>query len=295
MDGQLPSLNGLRAFEAVARRLSIKDAAQELYVTPGAVSQQLKNLEEQLNCVLVLRKGRSVTLTEEGSYLYPALREAFRQIENATESLMRPTRQILSVTVLPSFATRWLVPRLGQFQKRHPDIDVRISADIRPVDLVAERFDLGIRFGLGQYRGFESDWLMADELFPVCSPELLANGPSLDRPEDLAHHTLLHDDSPRRWKLWKEAMGLAGLNSKAGITFNDASMVVDAAVAGQGVALGRRSLVETELKAGRLVRLWDKAVPHDLAYYLVYPKQTMDRPAAAAFRQWLLDTAQQGL
>ena len=291
MDGTLPSLNGLRAFEAAARHLSIKDAAAELFVTPAAVSQQIKNLEDSLETPLLIRRTRAIELTDAGSTLYPVLRDAFRQIEEVTDSLRHPQRQIVTVTVLPSLAARWLVPRLGSFKRVHPEVDVRISAELRPVDLNAERIDLGIRFGMGEYPGLKSEWLMEEELFPVCSPSLLEKGAPLERPEDLAHHTLLHDDSALRWQLWKEAMGLQAIRGQAHMTFNDASLVLDAAIAGQGVALARRALVENDLRSGRLIRLWDSAVAHDLAYYLVYPERNLRRPATAAFRQWLMEEA----
>ena len=288
MNDTPPSLNGLRAFEAVARRLSIKLAAQELFVTPGAVSQQIKTLEETLGCRLLSRGHRSLQLTEDGAYLYPTLREAFRQIDAATANLQQTQRRILTVTVLPSFAARWLVPRLGSFQTDHPEVDVRISAEVRPVDLVAERIDMGIRLGMGVYPGLVSERVLEEVLFPVCSPVLLSKGPPLEKPEDLANHTLLHDDSPYRWQLWKEAVGLGHIEPRAQLTFNDASLVMEAALAGQGVALGRKTLVEEELRAGRLVRLWDLDAPYEFAYYLVYPQEVMERPQAAAFREWIL-------
>ena len=291
MNNVFPSLNGLRAFEAVARRLSIKKAAQELYVTPGAVSQQIKTLEETLGCRLLVRGHRSLRLTEDGAYIYPVLREAFRQIDAATSNLQQSRRRVLTVTVLPSFAARWLVPRLGEFQEIHPEVDVRISAEVRPVDLAAERIDLGIRLGMGVYPGLVSERMLGEVLFPVCSPALLAKGPPLEKPEHLARHTLLHDDSPYRWQLWKEAVGLGHIEPRAQITFNDASLVMAAALAGQGVALGRKTLVEDELRAGRLVRLWDLEAPYEFAYYLVYQAEVMARPQAAAFREWILAAA----
>lgn len=292
MTYQLPPLNGLRAFEAAARLLSFKEAAKELFVTPGAVSQQIKGLEDYLEAPLFLRGSRSITLTEAGRTLQPVLREAFLQISDVTRILLERDRSgPMTISVLPSFAARWLVPRLGRFREKHPDIDVRISATTHLIDFNREDVDLAVRLGLGRWPGLRCDWLMQEDIFPVCSPRLLEGPIPLNDPTDLNAHTLLHDDNPETWRIWLKASGVTGVDASHGVTFNDASMMVQAAERGQGVAMGRRALVEDDLRDGRLVKPFDIVVPFEFAYYVVYPEAYAERVKVAAFREWIIAEA----
>lgn len=299
----LPSLNALRAFEAAARHLSFTRAAAELNVTQTAVSHQIKGLEEQLGVQLFRRLPRGLLLTEEAQRYAPALRAAFEQIAAATEQLSTSRAAgPLTLSTVPSFAAKWLVPRLGRFRDAHPEIDLRISASLRLVDLVREDFDVAIRMGRGDYPGLRVDALFGEVMFPVCSPHLLAGPKPLSRPEDLRHHVLLHDVDvsasaftavPQAWRLWLERAGVQGIDVERGPVFQDSAMLLDAAAEGQGVALGRSALVAADLAAGRLVKPFDISLPFELTYYLVCPEATADRPKIAAFRAWLLAEAQE--
>lgn len=289
---ELPSLNGLRAFETVARRGSVKDAAAELYVTPGAVSQQVKTLEEALGTPLFRRQGTGLALTEAGAALYPVLREAFQSIGGALQRLrMRERSGPLTVSVVPSFAAKWLVPRLGSFRARQPEIDVRISATTQLVDLARDDVDVAIRLGQGDYPGLRTDFLFTEPLFPVCSPLLARGEPPIRVPADLGRHTLLHDESYDGWQMWLALHDVTGVDSRRGPVFSDASMALQAAIAGQGVAMARGELVTTDLAEGRLVRLFDLAIPYRFAYHVVSLPAVAEWPKVAAFREWLLEEA----
>ena len=199
---RLPSLNALRAFEAAGRHLSFTRAAEELHVTQAAVSHQIKSLEEQLGIRMFRRGPRGLLLTDAGQSYLPDVREAFQRLTFATDRLLEDdARGAITVSVLPSFAARWLVPRLTRFRADHPDVEVRVSADDRLADFDRDDVDEAIRYGRGDYPGLKSDRFLSEELFPVCSPDLLARLP-LDRPEDLGRHTLLHDDMRIDWSVW---------------------------------------------------------------------------------------------
>ncbi|MCZ6556912.1 MAG: transcriptional regulator GcvA [SAR324 cluster bacterium] len=288
----LPSLNALRAFEATARHLSFKEAARELYVTPGAVSQQVKALEEALGLILVRRLTRAIELTEAGHTLLATLRDSFQRISETVESLVeRDTTGPLTISVLPSLAAKWLVPRLGRFQARHPDIDVRISASNQFTDFAREDVDLGIRHGLGEYPGLRSDLLLPGELLAVCSPALLKGPLPLKSPRDLRHHTLLHADPRVEWSMWLKTHGVEGVNAGRGPRFSDDGLMLRAAIEGQGVAISSRALVADDLAAGRLVRPFALNLSERFAYFLVCPEATVDRPKIVAFREWILAEA----
>jgi LysR family transcriptional regulator, glycine cleavage system transcriptional activator len=299
----LPPLNALRAFEAAARHLSFTRAAQELNVTQTAISHQIKALEERLGVPLFRRLPRGLLLTEAAQRYAPALRAAFAQIAAATEELSASDAGgALNLSTVPSFAAKWLVPRLGRFRAAHPEIDLRISASLRLVDLEREDFDAAIRMGRGGYRGLRTDALFGEVMFPVCAPHLLAGPKPLQRPEDLRQHVLLHDVDvtssafaavPQAWRLWLERAGVRGIDVERGPVFEDSAMLLDAAAEGQGVALGRSALVAADLAAGRLVKPFDISLPFELTYYLVCPEATADRPKIAAFRAWLLAEAKE--
>jgi LysR family transcriptional regulator, glycine cleavage system transcriptional activator len=289
---RLPPLAALRAFEAAARHLNFTRAAQELHVTQTAISHQIRALEDLLGVKLFRRLARGLVLTEEAQRYLPAVRDAFDRLEAATAELLAGrTEGALTASVLPSFAARWLVPRLGRLRTAHPDIDLRISTSQHLVDFAREDVDMGIRMGRGHYPGLRVDRLFGETLMPVCAPALLEDGQPLRRPEDLGHHVLLHEEDYTGWQLWLNLAGVEGVDARRGPIFTDGAMVVQAAAEGQGVALGRLALAAWDLAAGRLVRPFDVSMPHDLAYYLVCPEATAERPRIAAVRAWLLDEA----
>ena len=289
----LPPLNALRAFDAAARHLSFTRAANELNVTQAAVSHQIKALEERLGIPLFKRMNRALLLTDAGQAYLPAVREAFDGLARATDRLMRRDRGgALTVSVLPSFAAKWLVPRLGRFRARHPEIDVRMSTDHHMVDFARDDVDAGIRYGQGEYAGLDSVRILTDDVIPVCSPALLKGKHPLLHPSDLRHHTLLHDDFRVDWRIWLLSAGVNDVDPERGPAFTDSSMVVQAAVEGQGVALARSVLADADLRAGRLVKPFDVSVPARWAYYFVCPLATRDGPKIKAFREWLLSEAE---
>lgn len=285
-------MNALRVFEAAARHLSFTRAALELNVTQAAVSHQVKALEDWLGLKLFRRLNRSLLLTDVGQAYLPTVREGFERLIEGTDRLHRRDRGgVLTITAVASFAAKWLVPRLGRFQAQHPEIDVRISTEVRVVDFAREDFDMGIRYGGGIWPGLRVDHLMAEDIFPVCSPALLDADRPLGEPADLRHHTLLHDDMREDWRMWLMAAGVEGVDPTRGPGFSQSSMVVQAAIEGLGVALGRSVLVADDLAAGRLVKPFDVSLSARYGYYVVCPLATADRPKIADFRNWLLREA----
>jgi LysR family glycine cleavage system transcriptional activator len=298
---RLPPLNALRAFEAVARHLSIAKAADELSVTPAAVSHQIKTLEDHLGVRLLQRDGRTTMLTEAGQACLPGIRHGFESLAAAIQELDRlGASGILNVSVAPSFAAKWLVPRLDRFTERFPDIDVRVSASMQLADFESDGVDLAIRYGAGRYPGLAVGLLMREEVMPVCAPALLDGTPPLDTPAALAAVTLLHDDSPEQdlscptWPMWLKAAGVTGVDGKRGPRFNQSSLVIEAAVAGKGVALAKATLAAADLKAGRLVKPFEGTLPVEFAYYIVCPKARLESRKVSAFRDWLLEEAKSG-
>ncbi|THD68238.1 MAG: transcriptional regulator GcvA [Bradyrhizobium sp.] len=296
MTARLPSLNGLRAFEAAARHLSFTNAASELNVTQTAISHQIRRLEEELGISLFIRQNRALALTPEAKEYLPGIRAAFNDLRLATDRLLRKDNErVLTVSTLASLAAKWLLPRLSAFQEAHPGIDVRITTSTALVDFKSGDVDAAIRYGRGQWPGLRADWLMADQLFPVCSPALLEGPRPLQCAEDLAHQTLLHtsggyDDD---WRLWLTAAGLpASISKSPGLTFDLILMTVQAALDGIGVAMGRTSYVEADIAKGRLVVPFKITLPADAGFYLVSPAARADSPKLSAFRQWLIASVQ---
>ncbi|MFQ5993919.1 MAG: transcriptional regulator GcvA [Acidiferrobacterales bacterium] len=295
---RLPPLNALRAFAAAGRHLSFSRAAQELHVTPAAVSHQIKALEDYLGVSLFQRLNKALRLTEAGQACLPGVREGFERLSDAVEAVKaREAQRPLTVSVAPSFAAKWLVPRLDRFRESHPGIDVRIDATHRLVDLAREDVDFGIRYGTGQYPGMHVERLLAEEVFPVCSPRLLHRAHPLRLPADLRWHTLLHvarpvhDEMEPDWRMWLHAAGVDNVDAARGPQFSIASMAVQAAIEGQGVALAGRVLVTDDLVAGRLVRPFDLGFPVSFAYYLVCPTAGAEKQRVIAFREWLISEA----
>jgi LysR family glycine cleavage system transcriptional activator len=297
MHGLLPPLGGLRAFEAVARHGSVTLAARELGVTPGAVSLRVKELEAALGVPLFLRRPRALSLTPDGQAYFATVRTSFRLLREATaEVAARARAQVLTVSCTPAFATQWLVPRLPRFEGAAPGVEVRIAATNRLVDFARDGVDLAIRHGPGRYDGLASERLLDDDLIPVLAPGLAPSlagpgGATPPTPPDLRSLTLLHDEHRHDWRLWLEAAGAEGVDWTRGPVFTDGNGAIEAARAGLGVALARASLVARELAEGALVAPFPQGVASGLAHHLVYPPGAMDRPAAAAFRDWALAEA----
>ena len=274
--------------------MSFSKASSELHVTPAAISQQIRQLEEQLDCELFRRSSRMLTLTEEGSACLPGLTEAFEKIVGALEQIDAAKETgSLTVSVAPSFAAKWLVPRLEDFRNVHPDIDVQISASMHLVDFTGEEVDCAIRYGAGDYGDLFAEKIMQETVFPVCSPTLLHGSAVLKQPVDLGRFTLLHDDSPDQdpscpdWGMWLKAAGVSGIEVARGLRFNQSSLVLEAAIAGQGVALAKGQLAAEDLRTGRLVRPFNVTQTLDFAYYLVCPRRKTSLAKVTAFQRWL--------
>jgi LysR family transcriptional regulator, glycine cleavage system transcriptional activator len=294
---RLPPLNALRAFEAAARHLNFSRAADELSVTPGAVSQQIQNLEDYVGASLFRRTPKGLLLTDAAQAALPALREAFDRLAEAASLLTAAVDgRRLTLTAAPSFAAKWLVPRLGRFEEAHPLVDVWLSADMDLVDFAAGEVDLAIRYGAGPYPGLEALRLMHETVIPVMSPDLMAANP-VNEPADLARHVLLHDGSPDAddscpdWLMWLAARGVKGVDGNRGPRFNQSSLVIEAAVGGRGVALAKRTLAQDDLDAGRLVVPMPIATSVDFAYYVVHPKAKGRLPQVKAFVSWIAGEA----
>jgi LysR family glycine cleavage system transcriptional activator len=290
---RLPPLNALRAFEAAARHLNFSRAADELSVTPGAVSQQIQNLEDYVGAALFKRTPKGLLLTDAAQTALPALREAFDRLAEAASLLTAAVDgRRLTITAPPSFAAKWLAPRLGAFERAHPQVDVWLNAGMELVDLTAGEVDIAIRYGAGRYAGLEVRRLIGEAVILVASPGLLAEQP-LDKTGDLANHILLHDGSPDLddscpdWPMWLTARGLRGIDGTRGPRFNQSSLVIEAAVNGRGVALAKHTLAQADLEAGRLVAPLQIATAVDFAYYLVHPKAKGRLPQVKAFMSWI--------
>ncbi|MGY1891471.1 transcriptional regulator [Pseudomonas asplenii] len=298
MVARLPSLNGLRAFESAARHMSFTQAAQELNVTQTAISHQIRRLEAELGVSLFLRLKDGLALTDAGQAYLPGIRSAFHELRYSTEQLFA-TRDntVLTISTLVSVASKWLLPRLPAFQQAFPDIDVRVSAATDLVDFRQGGIDAAIRYGRGDWKGLRADWLMSDEIFPVCSPALLEGGKALQTPADLANHTMLQVSgmTAADWNTWLSAADQpAKLAKGSRLTFDLAMMAVQAAVDGQGVCIGRSTYVDDDLRAGRLVAPFALRLKDDLGFYLVTPHETANSKKIVALRTWLLAQCQSG-
>jgi LysR family glycine cleavage system transcriptional activator len=294
MARRLPPLNALRAFEAAARHLSFTKAADELCVTQAAISHQIRSLEDTLGVTLFRRYNRRLELTAVGQGYLPPLQDAFDLMAMATRRL-RPDNESgqLKISTLQSFATKWLIPRLSHFHERHSNIDPMISTSSRLFDLEAEEIDVAIRVGSGHYPGLHVVPLMDDFAFPVCSPRLLDDTKPLLQPTDLSHHVLLHDFSVSRdsdapnWRNWLKSAGAAHINPEKGPSYSDTAMALQAAAAGQGIAIARRSLVVDDLKAGILVCPFGSEMPTRFSWYFVCTPQKAALLKVQTFLRWL--------
>jgi LysR family glycine cleavage system transcriptional activator len=296
---RLPGLPAMRVFEAAARHLSFTRAASELGVTPAAVSNQIRVLEDQLGRRLFTRTSRAMQLTSHGEVLLGGVTEAFAILSRTVQQITTVQRPRLSITTSPSFAAKWLVPRLAGFQRANPEIDVSVDVSDRVIELGGQGAQVAIRFGGGTYPGMTSDRLFDEFLFPVCSPRLLDGPHPLLTPDDLRHHTLIHLDWRARgdtwpdWRMWLLAAEAKGVDPDRGLHLSQTDLVIQAAIAGQGIALGNTSLVGDDLASGRLVQPFDLSLkaPSVFAYHLVIPTAMLDQLIVAAFRQWMLAEA----
>ena len=294
-------LNALRAFEASARHQSFSLAAQELNVTPAAVGQLVRTLEDWLGSPLFVRstsgRARLVT-TEVAEQALPDIRAGLERLAVGLERLRSGSAGgVLTVTVSPAFAAKWLLPRIERFQAAWPETDLRLDTSLKPVDFVAQRIDVGVRYGPGLCPGLAAEKLMDEEVYPVCAPALLATA-TLQAPGDLRGQVLIHDQSVdtstgfASWQAWLRHAGVQGVPTDRGLRINNSAAVLQAAIDGQGVALARSVMAHDDLAAGRLVRLFPQVrLESALAYYVVYRPECIAQPKVAAFRDWLLREA----
>lgn len=292
---RLPPLKSLQAFEAAGRHLSFTEAANELNVTPGAISQQIRMLEDFLEVKLFKRLNRLIVLTDDGHLFLPFIRNGFEQFAEAVASLReKSSHGPLTITSAPSFVSKWLIPRLASFKSEHPGIDVRIDTSDRLVDFKHEDIDVGIRFGNGVYPELETVLLFSFDLIPVCAPELMQRGDGLTKISDLGQHTLLHsnyseiDDGFPDWAMWLKVVEADDVDSTHGIYFNQTDLLFQAALAGQGVALLANVMAEPEIRAGRLVQPFATRLPVKMDYHLVTSPAKARIAKVAAFREWVL-------
>lgn len=298
MRRQLPPLNALRAFEVAARHMSISQAAVELRVTPAAISHQIRLLEDHVGLPVFVRNGRGLALTDAGAAGLRDLREGFARLGAAMDAIdSLGEAGVLSVSVAPSFASKWLLPRLETFQRAHPEIDVHVSASMQITDFVKDGIDLAIRYGAGRYSDLSVERLMAESVVPVCSPDYLASHGPFHGPDDLVEATLLHDDSPDNdpscpnWEMWLGAAGARDIDAARGPRFNQSSLVIEAATLGRGVALAKTALAARDLRQGRLVQPFSSSVKVDFAYYIVAPRAKLNLPKVSYFIDWLRSEA----
>ena len=292
---RLPPLKSLQAFEAAGRHLSFTEAAAELNVTPGAISQQVRLLEGYLEIKLFKRMNRVIVLTDAGQLFLPSISKGFAEFGEAVE-LVRQQRSggPLTITSAPSFVSKWLIPRLRDFKALHPGIDVRIDTSERLVDFAHEDIDVGIRFGNGKYPELETVFLFSFDLIPVCSPELISRGGGLDKVPDLKNFTLLHgnydelDPGWPDWAMWLRVVGAENVDPNHGIYFNESHLLFQAALDGQGVALLANVMAEPEIAAGRLVQPFSARLPVKMNYHLVTTPAKARIAKVAAFREWIL-------
>jgi LysR family transcriptional regulator, glycine cleavage system transcriptional activator len=289
MRPRLPPLNALKAFEAAARHESFTRAADELCVTQGAVSQQVKALEAELAIKLFNRERQRLVITEAGRDYLTVIRDALDRIAVGTEKLLeRQNAGVLTVSTSPDFASKWLVHRLGHFAEAHTGIDLRVSATLHHVDFAREEVDLAVRHGDGNWPGLDTVKLCSEQLFAVCSPKLLSGRRRLSRRADILKLPLIHTESRTDWTRWLQAAGLDEAKVTHGPVLNRASMAIDAAINGQGIALARTTLAAFDLINGRLARPFEEALRLSKSYWIICPKATATLPKIVTFRDWLL-------
>ena len=290
MQKKLPPLNALRAFEAGARHLSFTRAAEELHVTQAAVSHQVKALEDHLGYALFKRMTRKLGLTEEGRVLFPVVSEAFLRIAETADDLRSGGDcHTLTISVTPAFGAKWLVYRLPKFWQKHPEIDLKVHHSIQCADLRYDDVDIAVRFGGGKWEGAETEFMLRVDYTPMCSPALLAGPHPLKCPDDLRHHTLLHEDDYDGWTQWLAVAGASDVNPRRGPVIDDWTVLSQTAIDGGGVALGKPSMLARDLAEGRLVAPFDITMLTDLGYHLVYLPGALDRDKVRVFRDFIME------
>lgn len=311
---RLPPLSSFRTFEAAARHLSFKKAAEELHVTPAAVSQQIKVLETYLGVSLFQRRSNALQLTAEGVSMFPNIRDGLDLFAAAVEGTQRRGTQALNVIAPPSFAARWLVPRLARFSRAHPEVAIRISSSADHIDGPQtsldpakelldprqERGELAIRFGVGLYPGYQVAKILTPDYVLVCNPRLLTGDAPLRTPQDLGRHILIHDESipvveqRPSWREWFRLAGCSGIDTERGPRFSNTVMVLEAVLEGQGVGLVLKPLVEADIAAGRLSIPFAIGLPSRYSYFLVMSPAVAGQAMAQAFQRWLLSEVASG-
>lgn len=291
MRQRLPPLPWLRAFEASARHLSFTDAAAELGLTQSAISKHVRLIEQYFREPMFQRQAHGLVLTKAGAAYLPKVRDAFERLAAGTEEVFGHRRsEVLTLRAAVGFSVNWIAPRLGRFLARHPDLPLRIVSSVWSDEFDRERYDLDIRYGTGRWPGFRADRLTWEVLEPLCAPALLKCRPPLRRPEDLAHHRLLHVlGYEEGWALWLKAAGAVQVNAGQGLQLDTSLLAFEVAARGGGIALGRSSMSAKEIDSGRLVRPFKLALPIDEAFYLLSPQHGHEHPHAALFRAWLLE------
>ena len=292
MPRRLPPLTSLRAFEAAGRNLSFTQAAEELTVTQAAISHQVKALEQHLGAELFVRLPRRLELTRAGKILLPVVSDAFDRIGKSVARLEATVASnALTVRLAPMFATKWLSPRLDDFRRSYPEIDLSLTLANEPADFRRQPIDIAITYGQGDWRGVVAERLLGIDFFPVCSPALIRAEQPLDSPDDLANYTLLHDTDHLSWANWLELAGATAVPANRGTIVDDTNVLIQAAIDGLGIALGSTLFVADHLAAGRLVRPFDTTMQSHYAYYVVCPKQHLKRPEVHEFKAWLMAQA----
>ncbi len=295
MKQRLPPLNTLRVFEATARLLSAKDAAEELHVTPAAVSHQIKQLEEHLEIKLFVRRNRRLILTEEGQRYSIFLQELFKTLVDETNKVTKKTKSYITVSVEPAFALHWLIPRIPDFRNNHPHIDLRISASYDLIDFKSSDMDVAIRWGKGQYPGLRSELLFQNEVFPICHPSVLKPEFPIQTPNDLKHYTLLHERMVHNykmkyptWKTWTKAANAMEVDANSGLFFENGILLIQALMYGQGIALERGAFFEKTIQSGQLIRIFDFGIKECCGgYYVAYPEAHLKNKNVEVFLAWL--------
>ena len=290
MGRRLPPLNSLKNFEAAGRLLSFTAAARELNVTQAAVSHQIKVIEDFLGVALFDRYPRRLALSEQGKALLPEVIEAFDRVSQAVAAINREQySNVLSVRLAPSFAAKWLSPRLKYFWLQYPEIDLRLYHAHGAVDFEREEIDIAVTYGKGDWPGVAVDKLLSLDFFPVCSPAFLHNDKPLNDISNLRYYALLHDANYECWRDWLELAGIDDIEANRGTVIDDTNVLIQAAIDGQGIALGSTTFVEDLLESGRLVKPFDVTLVNEFAYYVVYPEVHLKNPAVRAFKEWLLE------
>jgi len=289
MGRRLPPLNSLKCFEAAGRLLSFTEAARELNVTQAAISHQIKVIEEFLGVALFDRYPRRLTLTDPGRALLPEVIEAFDRVSAAVTAINREQySNVLSVRLAPSFAAKWLSPRLKYFWLQYPEIDLRLYHAHPAVDFDREAIDIAVTYGKGDWPGVESEKLLSLDFFPVCSPTFLSNDKPLTDLHNLRYYALLHDANYECWRDWLALAGIDDIDASRGTIIDDTNVLIQAAIDGQGIALGSTTFVADLLESGRLIKPFDISLVNEFAYYVVYPPAHLKNPAVRAFKEWLL-------